>query len=357
MRTLPTALLLVAVPVHAQGTAQAEAIEQLKQRKIERFFRKIEADATLDAAQKERLLRLKEGALLGGEYGCIHQALLERYPEYKRADTLLLDERYAAAAERFGTLRLSTDEYLKAYATFRLGLAEMNREHFEPAIVLFREMLNDWGRFVGCDVEAAFYLAVSLGQAREKEEALVAAQRFLDDYPDAPERYRLAMEQMKNELMREWESPLYDLAGRMNEVARRIDNGDTGDGTRGKQGEIVEIIDELIRRAEDQEGNQGQGGQGGQGGRNQGRPDASNPANRSEARRGEGGTGDLRPKAPPKAGEQWGQMRDKEREEVLQALKEKFPDRYRELLEQYNKALAEGQRVTERGDGEPEPGR
>jgi hypothetical protein len=40
-------------------------------------------------------------------------------------------------------------------------------------------------------------------------------------------------------------------------------------------------------------------------------------------------------------------MRDKEREEVLQALKEKFPERYRELLEQYNRALAEGKRVTE----------
>jgi len=43
-------------------------------------------------------------------------------------------------------------------------------------------------------------------------------------------------------------------------------------------------------------------------------------------------------------------MRDKEREEVLQALKQKFPDRYRELLEQYHKALAEGKRVTEPGE-------
>ena len=43
-------------------------------------------------------------------------------------------------------------------------------------------------------------------------------------------------------------------------------------------------------------------------------------------------------------------MRDKEREEVMQALKEKFPDRYRELLEQYHKALAEGKRVTEPTD-------
>jgi predicted Fe-S protein YdhL (DUF1289 family) len=57
--------------------------------------------------------------------------------------------------------------------------------------------------------------------------------------------------------------------------------------------------------------------------------------------------GDLRGKKRPKAGEKWGEMRDKERDEVLQALKEKFPGRYRELQEQYDRAIAEGKRVTE----------
>jgi len=57
--------------------------------------------------------------------------------------------------------------------------------------------------------------------------------------------------------------------------------------------------------------------------------------------------GDLRPKPKRNPGDRWGEMRDKERDEVLQALKEKFPERYRELLEQYHKALAEGKRVTE----------
>ena len=73
-------------------------------------------------------------------------------------------------------------------------------------------------------------------------------------------------------------------------------------------------------------------------------------AGQSKTARGASNTGDLRPKPARKAGEQWGKMRDKEREDVLQALKQKFPDRYRELLEQYNKALAEGKRVTEPGE-------
>mgnify|MGYP002624154937 FL=1 len=205
-------------------------------------------------------------------------------------------------------------------------------------------MLNDFKKEAGCDIDAAFYRVVCLGQERKRDEALAAANTFLKDYPDAPERFRMAMEQIKNELMQEWESPLYDLAGRMNHVARKIEGGDTGGETQEKQKEIVAIIEELIRKAEQNEG-QGQGGGSG-GGPPRGNQQPNGPANQSSAAPGQAEVRDLRPKPTRKPGEQWGEMRDKEREEVLQALKEKFPDRYRELLEQYHKALAEGKRVT-----------
>ncbi len=37
----------------------------------------------------------------------------------------------------------------------------------------------------------------------------------------------------------------------------------------------------------------------------------------------------------------WGDLKNKEREEALQLLKEKFPGRYTELIENYYKSLAE----------------
>jgi tetratricopeptide (TPR) repeat protein len=329
----------------AAAQSKSDLAEQLKQRKIDLFFRTIEADAKLDAALKQRILGLREGARLGGEFCCIHQALLELHPAYRQADALLLKDRFAAAADAFAALRTAGDAYLAAYATFRYGLAEMNRERFEPAVEAFTAVLNQY-REAGCDIEAAFYRAVCLGQVREKEEAIVAATRFLEDYPDAPERFRSAMEQMKNELLQEWESPLYDLSGRMKHVARSIDGGETGDKTQAEQAEIVAILDELIKKAEDQEG-QGQGGSDGGGGAPRGNQQPNGPANRSQAPAGASRVGELRPKGKPKAGDQWGKMRDKEREEVLQALKERIPERYRELQEQYDRALAEGKRVTE----------
>jgi len=43
--------------------------------------------------------------------------------------------------------------------------------------------------------------------------------------------------------------------------------------------------------------------------------------------------------------EVWGAARQRQRDEVLNVLKTKFPERYRELLEQYYKSLQEGDRA------------
>ncbi len=338
-------VLCVCAPAFAQDGRNLELAKKLKERKIARFFSKTEARKDIDAQTMKKIARLKPGALMGGELGCIHQSLLLTTPDYKRADALLLGERYAAAADLFAKIATTDETYLKAYATFRLGLAEMNRERYEQASDAFQQVLNEWGRYVGCDIESAFYIAVCYGQMREKEKAIVAATRFMEDYPDAPERYRRAMEQMKTELVQEWESPLYDLAGRMNKVGREIKNGQTGNPTQGQQTEIVDILTELIKKAEQNEG-KGKGGKSG-GGPPKGNKKSSSPAQKSAISPGASRVGDLRGKRRAKAGEQWGKMRDKERDEVLQALKEKFPGRYRELQEQYDKAVAEGKRVTE----------
>ena len=39
--------------------------------------------------------------------------------------------------------------------------------------------------------------------------------------------------------------------------------------------------------------------------------------------------------------ERWGELRDREREEAMQFLRERFPSRYKELIEKYYKAIAE----------------
>ncbi|MFQ5845040.1 MAG: tol-pal system YbgF family protein, partial [Planctomycetota bacterium] len=173
------ALLLLAAAAVAQPPPPDRSALVRRQRKvtIERFFRAVEQRDDLDAATKEKILRLRPDATLGGELDCIHQALTLLSPEYKRADALLMYERYEAAAEALRPLRESKDPYLRAYASYRYGLAQLNRERFEEAARAFTEVLNERRWPVGCNVDAAFYLAIAHGQAREKEKALVAAER------------------------------------------------------------------------------------------------------------------------------------------------------------------------------------
>ena len=339
---LATAVLASAAAAQADKNARVERLRKLK---IERYFKSVQENPDLDAKVKQRILRMREGATLGGEQDVIHQALILAYKDYKRGVALFMAEREKDALGAFRELLDSEDKYLAAYAGYRYGLCYLHLERFEHAAVAFTSVLNEYGRRVGCDIDAAFYLAVALGQDLQKEKALVAAQRFLDDYPDAPSRYRMAMEQMLNELVQEWESPLYDLAGRMKKVAREMDAGETGKETQSAQAEIITRLNELIKKAEDREGNQG--GQGNRGGQPRGNQAPSAPATQSKLSPGSSRVGDLRGKQRGKAGDQWGKMKDREREEVLQALKEKLPDRYRGLVEQYMKRLAEGKRVTE----------
>ena len=345
-RTFLTLLATALVASVAAAQADKNAlVERLRKLKIERFFKSVQESPDLDAKVRERILRLREGATLGGEQDVIHQALTLVSKDYKRGVALFLAEREKDALGVFRELLDSEDRYLAAYAGYRYGLCHLHMERVEDAAVAFTAVLNEHGRRVGCDIDAAFYLAVALGQDLQKEKALVAAQRFLDDYPDAPDRYRMAMEQMLNELVQEWESPLYDLAGRMKKVAREMDAGETGKETQSAQAEIITRLNELIKKAEDREGNQG--GQGNRGGQPRGNQAPNAPAQSSKLSPGSSRVGDLRGKQRGKAGDQWGKMQDREREEVLQALKEKLPDRYRGLVEQYMKRLAEGKRVTE----------
>ena len=105
--------------------------------------------------------------------------------------------------------------------------------------------------------------------------------------------------------------------------------------------------DELIKKAEDNEGKGQGGGGGGGGGPPKGNQTPNGPAGQSTLPPGASRVGDMRGRKTAKAGEKWGDMRDKEREEVLQALKDKFPERFRELQKYYEIALAKQKRVTD----------
>ena len=136
----------------------------------------------------------------------------------------------------------------------------------------------------------------------------------------------------------------------MDAIKRMLNKTETGDNTQDKQEQVVAELNRLIemmRQKEQGGGGDGQGGgqqggqQQGQGGNAQGNQQSGGPAQGSTLPGGESRVGDLAEGRRAANSDQWGNLRDKEREEAVQFLREKFPTRYREIIERYYRALAE----------------
>src|SRR5690606_25629640 len=123
-----------------------------------------------------------------------------------------------------------------------------------------------------------------------------------------------------------------------------------GKATQQEQQKIVDILAKLIKEAEERECNC-QGGGSGEGrqkssGQNSGQADG----NGQSGNKGGHGQGDdnsqktdeltrLR-RSGPESG--WSKLREREREQVFSAIKQKYPARYEKLVEQYYKSFQEG---------------
>jgi len=175
-------------------------------------------------------------------------------------------------------------------------------------------------------------------------EAAAALSDFLDRFPDASQRLRMSATQMLAELRQRVPDRLGDVTDLMDYSARRLANDDTGEPVRQRQDQVIELLDKLIDEAEQQEQQSSSSGgssqqPGGQNQRNQSQPrspmrDSTAPAGRARSP----GSQPSRPAAQP--GQAWGSMQPAERERIIQALKDRFPERYRQLVEQYYVELA-----------------
>ena len=141
------------------------------------------------------------------------------------------------------------------------------------------------------------------------------------------------------------EGTLSDVHLRMDFSRRKLSLEDTGSETHVQQDKIIEILAKLIKEAEERECNCRGGGSGK--GQKQGKPgesESKSPGQGSQAaaRAAEAkGPTPMRSKRLTRGGPQspWSRLRDKDRDPVYSAIKEKFPARYQQLIEQYYKSF------------------
>jgi hypothetical protein len=142
------------------------------------------------------------------------------------------------------------------------------------------------------------------------------------------------------------EGTLSDVQLRMDFSRRKLTLEDTGNETRQQQDKIIEILAKLIKEAEERECNCKGGGSG------KGQKPGSKPGEGEGQAEGQGsqsgnsgggskGTDTDTVKRLHRGGPQspWSHLRDKDRDPVYSAIKEKFPARYQQLIEQYYKSF------------------
>jgi hypothetical protein len=193
-----------------------------------------------------------------------------------------------------------------------------------------------------------FHKAVAEHALILKEEASRTILRLIDDVADAPDRYKTVASLMLLDLQswRNDEKDLLQISKLMDNSGRRLDLARGGPKTQEIQKKIIFRLDEIIKELENQcNGNcSGNGGNcpGGKPG-NGGGAFPSAPMQDSRIATN-GGPGRVDEKKLKELAEVWGKLPEKERAKAMMELTKDLPPRYREIIENYAKSLARGQK-------------
>ena len=274
----------------------------------------------------------------------VPDALAVLYPEFGAALQAFDAGHPAEVLRLLEKLRDHEDPFLAANAEYFWvrGAVELGR--YEEVEARLAELEADQDDYIAHTPYAPhLWFIKSVCEARNLRFA--KSQQTLDElreyFDDAPEAVRVGAAQLRLEIERREQGTLGEVGRVMEYVADRLNTADTEERVQERQRQIIAMLDKLIEQQEQQEQ---QGGGGSARPNNQQKPPRQaqqDPKQQSDAPGGGGKVGDLHAAPQANPGESWGKLPPAEREKILQSIREKFPSRYRQLVEQYYRALAD----------------
>jgi len=256
------------------------------------------------------------------------------------------EDNLGAAIVGLTKLRESSDAYLAADSTFYLARAYLLDERFEEALPLLADLQSKFAGNTAAGGEVQFLVGVAQAALLKHADAIASLEKFIANYPDASERMRVGAFRQLEQLKLYQEGTLSDVHLRMDYSRRKLALEDTGSETRQQQEKVIDILAKLIKECEERECNC-RGGSGSGQAKKQGKAGESEGQGQGEgSQSGESGGGSKgidsdTVKRLTRGGPQspWSRLRDKDRDPVYSAIKEKFPARYQQLIEQYYKSF------------------
>jgi tetratricopeptide (TPR) repeat protein len=344
--------MMAVVALPASGADRKPATET-----IDAFVATIKANKDLPAEKVTAAVTAAEELKADppSQSAAITVGLRELYDEYGTALVDLADENLEAATPKLAELTKHENAYLATDASFFLARAYMLQEKYEEALPLLTKVQKDNVAYTVQHADTAFLAGLCQARLMQRKEAIATFTKFESEFPEAPERMRIGAWRMLQQLQQVKDGTIIDVQDRMDFSRRKLVLKDSGKSTQTEQKKIVEMLAKLIKDAEEKESSgqgqgsgegkkegreksggensgQGQGGGGGKegstGGHGSGSSDSQDTDQAKRLRR----TG-------PESG--WSKLREREREQVFSALKQKYPTRYEKLVEQYYKSFEE----------------
>lgn len=174
-----------------------------------------------------------------------------------------------------------------------------------------------------------FYSGVAHHRLLHREEGLAAIGQLLERRGELPARYTALATLMESDLRQLKDETLDHISRRMEDVQRRLDQGNSGKKVRNIEDGVVKSLDKMIKELEDQQK------------ASQGAASLQPAAPAQESRIAEGkGEGKVTKKDIGR-NTAWGDLPPKQRQEALQEIGRDFPANYRDVIEQYFRELAE----------------
>ncbi len=277
----------------------------------------------------------------------VPEALALLYPRFGQAKQAIDAGDFATAAELFSDLDTSRDAYLAANVLYLHTLALMRDGQVDAAGAVLTGGGATW---LDLDARTPFapqlHLVRSFLDARDGRyhAAVVSLREMSARYPDASDAWRGSVARLLSDIQQRGLDRLDEMAILMEGVADELARGAASPETRTRQQRIVAVLDALIARAEQQQQQPSRSESSAAAAPDTGESAANEPgapASESAASEGADGRGSTRAAWDSTPGQAWGQLPPAERERILQSLRQRFPSRYRHLVEQYFRTLTE----------------
>jgi tetratricopeptide (TPR) repeat protein len=273
----------------------------------------------------------------------ITSSLARIYPDYEKAIMGMSADDPLPSLEMLETLSGSEDPFLAADASFLLARLLMNDERHEQALVHLERLLEKLSAYTVHSGPSCYFAGMALASMLDNQGAISALKQFLEGYPDAPERLRVSAWRQLQELSAIEEGQLSDVLQRMEYSRRRLQIGETDKPTQTEQDRIVKMLQTMIEEEEKKECSscnsqsnseqkqeaQGEGeGEGDSPGKSDKGGSSNNPNGTAKRNYQDG------PASP------WSILRERTRDAANNAIKQRLPVRYRNVVERYYESIS-----------------